>query len=54
MPTLPPSARHDLTDAEWKLLEPLLPADSRVGRPRTWSLRGLTNAIFFRIRTGCP
>ena len=54
MPTLPPSARHDLTDAEWSLLAPLLPAPSRRGRPRTWGLRSLVNGIFFRIRTGCP
>lgn len=54
MPTLPPSARHDLTDAEWTLLDPLLPAPSRRGRPRTWDIRSLVNGIFFRIRTGCP
>ncbi|AJE34041.1 transposase IS4 family protein [Corynebacterium humireducens NBRC 106098 = DSM 45392] len=54
MPTVPPSARHDLTDAEWDLLVPLLPAPSRRGRPRTWDLRSLVNGIFFRIRTGCP
>ena len=54
MPTLPPSARHDLTDAEWALLAPLLPPPSSTGRPRTWGLRSLVNGIFFRIRTGCP
>ena len=54
MPTLPPSARHDLTDAEWALLAPLLPTPSGRGRPRTWGLRSLVNGIFFRIRTGCP
>ena len=54
MPTLPPSARHDLTNAEWHLLAPLLPAPSRRGRPRTWDRRSLVNGIFFRIRTGCP
>ncbi|WP_231598855.1 transposase [Corynebacterium occultum] len=54
MPTLPPPARHDLTDAEWALLAPLLPAPPRRGRPRTWGIRSLLNGIFFRIRTGCP
>lgn len=54
MPTLPPSARHDLTDAEWNLLAPLLPTPSGRGRPRTWNLRSLVDGIFFRIRTGCP
>ncbi|AJK70145.1 IS5 family transposase [Corynebacterium marinum] len=54
MPTVPTSARHDLTNAEWDLLDPLLPAASPTGRPRTWGLRSLVNGIFFRIRTGCP
>ena len=54
MPTLPPSARHDLTDAEWNLLALLLPTPSGRGRPRTWNLRSLVDGIFFRIRTGCP
>ncbi|MGD7003890.1 IS5 family transposase [Corynebacterium halotolerans] len=54
MPTLPPSARHDLTDAEWELLAPLLPAPSQRGRPRTWDIRSLVNGVFFRVRTGCP
>lgn len=54
MTTLPPSARHDLTNTEWTLLAPLLPAPSRRGRPRTWDIRSLVNGIFFRTRTGCP
>lgn len=29
----------DLTDAEWQLLEPLLPAPKATGRPRKWDLR---------------
>ena len=29
----------DFTDAEWRLLEPLLPAPSLIGRPFTYSLR---------------
>ena len=29
----------DLTDAEWRVLEPLLPPASVVGRPRKWPLR---------------
>jgi transposase len=32
--TVPAGARHDLTDAQWELLEPLLPAVSGVGGPR--------------------
>jgi transposase len=42
----------DLTDAEWTLLEPLLPPESPVGRPRLHSLRIVLNAIFYELRTG--
>ncbi len=42
----------DLTDAEWTLLEPLLPPESPVGRPRLHSLRIILNAIFYELRTG--
>jgi putative transposase len=41
----------DLTDAEWALIEPLLPAPSRRGRPRT-CLREVMNAIFYVMRGG--
>ena len=33
--------RHDLTDAQWGLLAPLLPELPTTGRPRTYGLRGL-------------
>jgi putative transposase len=42
----------DLTDVEWTLLEPLLPPESPVGRPRLHSLRIILNAIFYELRTG--
>jgi putative transposase len=42
----------DLTDIEWTLLEPLLPPESPVGRPRLHSLRTILNAIFYEVRTG--
>lgn len=44
----------DLTDAEWALIEPLLaqPATARGVRP-TIDRRAVTNAIFYRLRTGC-
>jgi transposase len=44
----------DLTDAEWAVLEPLLPAPSPVGRPPTWPLREIVNAIFYVLRGGIP
>jgi len=42
----------DLTDREWALLEPLLPPESPVGRPRLHSPRTILNAIFSQLRTG--
>jgi putative transposase len=42
----------DLTDAEWALLEPLLPEPCKRGRPRTWSLREILNGIFYVLRGG--
>ena len=44
----------DLTDAEWVVLEPLLPARSRLGRPAKWSLRTITNALLYILRSGQP
>ena len=46
--------RHDLTDAQWELLAPLLPELPTTGRPRTYGLRGLVDAVRYRTRTGCP
>jgi len=43
----------DLKDAEWELLEPLLPKAKSGGRPRSVNLREILNAIFYRERTGC-
>jgi hypothetical protein len=40
----------DLTDAEWALIEPLMPAPKPLGRPWAWPLREIMNAIFFSIR----
>src|SRR5215210_291521 len=44
----------DLTDAEFALVAPHLPAPSRVGRPREVDLREVLDAIFYLLRTGCP
>lgn len=44
----------DLTDAEWALLEPLLPPPRSTGRPRAWPMREVLNAIFYVLRAGCP
>jgi len=47
-----PALPCDLTDAEWALLEPLLPANTE-GRPPIWPRRSLLNALFYLVRTGC-
>jgi putative transposase len=43
----------DTMDAEWKLIEPLMPPPSRRGRPREINLRAITNAILYIAATGC-
>ena len=43
----------DLTDEQWKLIEPLLPAANPGGRPRKTEIREVVNAIFYMLRTGC-
>ena len=43
----------DLTDAEWALLEPLLPPAKSGGRPRTTDLRDVANAILYIASSGC-
>ena len=42
----------DLTDEEWAVLEPLMPARSRLGRSARWSLRTITNALRYILRSG--
>ena len=46
--------RHDLTDAQWARLEPLLPSNApRRGRP--WSdHRTVVDGVMWRTRTGSP
>jgi putative transposase len=43
----------DLTDAEWAILEPLLPGRKSTGRPPRVDRREVVNAIFYVLRTGC-
>jgi transposase len=44
----------DVTDAEWRLIEPLLPPHSPVGLPPEWPMREIVNAIFYVLRGGIP
>jgi transposase len=43
----------DLTDAEWTLVEPLIPPAKRGGRKRSVDIREVLNAIFYVLSTGC-
>jgi putative transposase len=45
----------DLTDAQWQVIAPHLPAErpGRRGRPRIWPARTIVEAILYVDRTGC-
>src|SRR2546421_8663156 len=43
----------DVTDAEWVLIEPHMPAAKPLGRPREIELRAVLDAILYIARTGC-
>lgn len=42
----------DLSEAEWALLAPLLPAAKSGGRPRSTDLREILNALRYWLRSG--
>jgi putative transposase len=47
----------DLTDAQWAIIEPLIPAaksGKKGGRKRDISIREVVNAVFYLLKTGCP
>ena len=44
----------DLNDTQWALIAPLLPQRKSIrGRPRTWTLRDIVDAILYIVRSGC-
>jgi transposase len=43
----------DLSDAEWAVIEPHMPAAKSLGRPRETDLRAVMDAILYIARTGC-
>jgi transposase len=43
----------DLTDAQWELIEPLVPAPRSGGRPAVHLRRRVVDAILYLNRTGC-
>ncbi|MCX2697398.1 IS5 family transposase [Brucella sp. YY2X] len=45
--------RSDLTDVEWSIIEPLMPASKHLGRPRKSDLREVLNALLYIASSGC-
>jgi putative transposase len=43
----------DLSNEEWKYIEPHMPTPKGHGRPRIHSLREILNATFYVLRSGC-
>ena len=43
----------DLSDREWALLAPFMPARKKTGRPRTMEMRDVMDAILYMASTGC-
>ena len=43
----------DITDAQWRLIEPHLPPEPGGGRPRKTDMRDVLDAILYILRTGC-
>lgn len=43
----------DLTDAQWKVIEPLLPPAKTGGRPRSVNMRKICDGILYVVRSGC-
>jgi putative transposase len=42
----------DLSDAEWRVLEPLIPPAKPGGRPRSVETREIVNALRYQLRAG--
>lgn len=55
MPRSAPTQAYpsDLTDAEWAIRAPLIPAAKPGGRARKWAMRSILDAIFYLLRAGC-
>ena len=43
----------DLTNAQWRLIRPLVPPAKPGGRPRTYDVREVVNALLYVNREGC-
>lgn len=54
MPSVAAARRHDLTDVQWAVLEPLPPTGTDHAQPRRWAMRLIIDGIRWRVRTGWP
>jgi putative transposase len=43
----------DLTDAQWKRIEALIPPAKPGGRDRAHAMRDIVDALFYLLRSGC-
>jgi putative transposase len=43
----------DLSDQEWRMLEPLIPPGKPGGWPRVIEMRSILNGMFYLLRSGC-
>ena len=43
----------DLSDAEWDVLQPLVPAAKSGGRPEKYAKRDILDGIFYSLQSGC-
>lgn len=43
----------DVSDAQWKIICPLIPAAKPGGRPREAKMREIVNGILYMVRGGC-
>lgn len=48
-----PTYPSDLTDAQWEIIEPMLPLIKEPGRPPKHPRRDIVDAILYVVRTGC-
>ena len=48
-----PPYSSDLTDKQWQLITPPIPAAKPGGRPRVVDTREVINAIMYLVRSGC-
>ena len=49
---MPKSYPSDMTDQEWEIIAPLIPAAKRGGRHRSVNIRKIVDAIFYVVRGG--